>query len=39
MRKGENPSNVLSACRAKIASSTSHLLPKGVRSSPFYDRT
>ena len=39
MRKGENPSEVLKALKAKIEVINSSILPKGVRMVPFYDRT
>lgn len=38
MRKGENPSDVLSAVKAKIAEVNRSGLPKGVKIVPFYDR-
>ncbi|MCX6610366.1 MAG: CusA/CzcA family heavy metal efflux RND transporter [Acidobacteria bacterium] len=38
MRKGENPSIVLEAVKAKIAELNNTLLPKGVRLEPYYDR-
>jgi cobalt-zinc-cadmium resistance protein CzcA len=39
MRKGENPSDVLSALKARIALLNSSILPKGVRIVSYYDRT
>jgi cobalt-zinc-cadmium resistance protein CzcA len=39
MRRGENPSDVLAGVRAKVAELNEHVLPKGTRISPFYDRT
>src|SRR2546426_2095623 len=39
MRKGENPSEVLEAIKAKIDALNSSVLPKGVQVVPFYDRT
>jgi len=39
MRKGENPSDVLTALKEKINSLNSKGLPKGVQIVPFYDRT
>jgi cobalt-zinc-cadmium resistance protein CzcA len=39
MRKGENPSAVLAALKAKIATLNNTILPKGVRIMPYYDRT
>ena len=39
MRRGENPSKVLSALRSRIEELNGHVLPAGVRISPFYDRT
>ncbi|HVY48894.1 MAG TPA: CusA/CzcA family heavy metal efflux RND transporter [Minicystis sp.] len=39
MRKGENPTAVLSALSKRIAELNDHVLPKGVRVNPFYDRT
>lgn len=39
MRKGENPSEVLAALKAKIALLNSSVLPKGVKISSYYDRT
>jgi heavy metal efflux system protein len=39
MRKGENPSRVLSALKDKVETLNSRILPKGVRIVPFYDRT
>ena len=39
MRKGENPSIVLKAVKAKIEELNHHVLPAGVKIVPFYDRT
>ena len=39
MRRGENPSVVLSALRARIRDLDARVLPKDVRVDPFYDRT
>ncbi len=39
MRKGENPSIVLKAVKAKIEELNNHVLPAGVKIVPFYDRT
>ncbi len=39
MRKGENPSDVLKALKAKIQTLNSSILPKGVKIVPYYDRT
>lgn len=39
MRKGENPSEVLSALKARIAVLNSSILPKGVKIVSYYDRT
>jgi cobalt-zinc-cadmium resistance protein CzcA len=39
MRKGENPSVVLDALRARIADLRSRGLPSGVEIQPFYDRS
>jgi heavy metal efflux system protein len=39
MRRGENPSVVLSALRARIRDLDARILPQGVRGDPFYDRT
>jgi len=39
MRKGENPSVVLAALRARVAELESRALPAGVHVSAFYDRT
>jgi cobalt-zinc-cadmium resistance protein CzcA len=39
MRKGENPSVVLKAVKAKIEELNTRGLPKGVQIVPFYDRT
>jgi cobalt-zinc-cadmium resistance protein CzcA len=39
MRKGENPSQVLQAVKAKVEILNSSVLPDGVKIAPFYDRT
>ena len=39
MRKGENPSEVLNAVRAKVDDLNNNILPKDVKISTFYDRT
>src|SRR5947209_14387217 len=39
MRKGENPSEVLSALKARIQLLNSTILPKGVKLVSYYDRT
>ncbi len=39
MRKGENPSEVLTSLKERIASLTSSVLPKGVEIKSYYDRT
>ncbi len=39
MRKGENPSDVLSAVKERIAALNSSVLPKGVQIIPYYDRS
>ncbi len=39
MRKGENPSEVLKAVKAKIQQLNQSILPKGVQIVPYYDRT
>jgi cobalt-zinc-cadmium resistance protein CzcA len=39
MRKGENPSIVLAALKARIALLNSSILPKGVKLVSYYDRT
>jgi len=39
MRKGENPSAVLTALKERIASLGASVLPKGIKVTPFYDRT
>ena len=39
MRKGENPSQVLQAVKAKVELLNSSVLPPGVKIAPFYDRT
>ena len=38
MRKGENPSNVMTALKAKIAKINSEVLPQDTQIVPFYDR-
>jgi heavy metal efflux system protein len=38
MRKGENPSDVLTRVKRTVAELNQHVLPKGVRIEPFYDR-
>lgn len=38
MRKGENPSKVLGAVKAKIADLNENVLPQGVKMVTFYDR-
>jgi heavy metal efflux system protein len=38
MRKGENPSTVLAAVKAKVAELNGGLLPQGVKIVPYYDR-
>ncbi len=38
MRKGENPSEVLGALKARIELLNSSILPKGVKIVPYYDR-
>ena len=38
MHKGDNPSIVLKAIKAKIAVLNSSILPKGVKIVPYYDR-
>ena len=38
MRKGENPSEVLTALKAKIAQLNEQILPRGVEIVPYYDR-
>src|ERR1035438_1405609 len=39
MRKGENPSRVLTALKARIELLNNSVLPKGVKVVPYYDRT
>jgi cobalt-zinc-cadmium resistance protein CzcA len=39
MRKGENPSEVLTALKEKVAALNRSVLPKGVQVVSFYDRT
>jgi heavy metal efflux system protein len=39
MRKGENPSEVLTAVKDRIEALNQSVLPKGVRIVPYYDRT
>jgi len=39
MRKGENPSDVLSEVKAKVELLNHSILPHGVQIIPFYDRT
>src|SRR5260221_9949011 len=39
MRRGQNPSVVLAALRARVADLNARILPKGVTIDPFYDRT
>ena len=39
MRKGENPSEVLDAIRAKVEELNTSILPRGVKIVTFYDRT
>jgi heavy metal efflux system protein len=39
MRKGENPSVVLTALNEKVAELNRSILPKGVTIEPFYDRS
>jgi cobalt-zinc-cadmium resistance protein CzcA len=39
MRKGENPSEVLAAVKARVAALNATILPKPVQIVPFYDRT
>jgi cobalt-zinc-cadmium resistance protein CzcA len=38
MRKGENPSTVLSAVKAKVAELNQSILPRGMKIVPYYDR-
>jgi heavy metal efflux system protein len=39
MRKGENPSNVLTDVKERIAHLNASVLPRGVRIVPYYDRS
>ena len=39
MRKGENPAEVLTSIRAKVAELNDNILPKDVKIDTFYDRT
>jgi len=39
MRKGENPSEVLTAGKQRLRDLNHNILPKGVTVEPFYDRT
>jgi cobalt-zinc-cadmium resistance protein CzcA len=39
MRKGENPSAVLAALKAKIMDLNTRVLPRGVQLQPYYDRS
>jgi cobalt-zinc-cadmium resistance protein CzcA len=39
MRKGENPSRILEAIKARIRTLNRSVLPKGIEIAPFYDRT
>jgi len=39
MRKGENPSDVLKAVKAKVELLNHSILPHGMKVAPFYDRT
>src|SRR3954471_24199390 len=39
MRRGENPSVVLDALRARVGDLNDRILPKGVKLDAFYDRT
>src|SRR4029077_20192310 len=39
MRKGENPSEVLTAVKERVAALNATILPKPVQIVPFYDRT
>jgi len=39
MRRGENPAEVLTAVKARVAQLNASVLPKGVEIVPFYDRT
>src|SRR5439155_23792806 len=38
MRKGENPSEVLAAVKARVETLNASILPRGVRIAPFYER-
>ena len=39
MRRGENPTEVLSQVRTRVEEINANILPKGTRIWPFYDRT
>src|SRR3954463_8371507 len=39
MRKGENPSQVLTAVKERVTTLNDTILPKGVKLVPFYDRS
>lgn len=39
MRKGENPSRVLTAIKEKVEKLNTEILPKGVSIEPYYDRS
>ncbi len=39
LRRGENPSVVLSAVHEKVKELNEQVLPRGMRIEPFYDRT
>jgi cobalt-zinc-cadmium resistance protein CzcA len=39
MRKGENPSEVLTAVKARVKELNESILPKGISIVPYYDRT
>ncbi len=39
MRKGENPSDVLTGVKARVDALNKSILPKGVQVVPFYDRS
>src|SRR6266699_2435612 len=39
MRKGENPSEVLTALKERVKILNTSILPQGVQITPFYDRT
>ena len=39
MRKGENPSEVLASVKERVKDLNDNILPKGVKVSPFYDRS